>query len=147
MTTDSSILARRILWTQEPSGLQSVGSHRVRYDCGTEQNISLFFYLCYSLCLRFFLPVILSNIKSHRIEILYPSLMEPKLLKAFPGGASGKELACQCRTCKGQGFDPWVGGSLGGGHGTPLCYSCLESLLDRGAWRATVQRLQRVGHD
>ena len=105
MTTHSSILARRILWTQEPSGLQSVGSHRVRYDCGTEQNISLFFYLCYSLCLRFFLPVILSNIKSHRIEILYPSLMEPKLLKAFPGGASGKEPACQC---KRRGFNPWV---------------------------------------
>ena len=27
----------------------------------------------------------------------------------FPGGASGKELACQCRRHKRQGFDPWVG--------------------------------------
>ena len=30
----------------------------------------------------------------------------------FPGGASGKELACQCRRCrrcKIRGFDPWVG--------------------------------------
>ena len=107
--THSSILARRILWTQEPSGLQSVGSHRVKHDCATEQNISLFFYLCCSLCLRFFLPVILLNIKSHRIEILYPSSMDPKLLKGFPGGASGQELSCQCRRCEGQGFDPWVG--------------------------------------
>ena len=27
----------------------------------------------------------------------------------FPGGASGKELACQCRRHKRLGFDPWVG--------------------------------------
>ena len=26
----------------------------------------------------------------------------------FLGGASGKELACQCRRCKRRGFDPWV---------------------------------------
>ena len=148
MATHSSILAQRILWTQEPSGLQSVGSHRVRHDCGTEQNTSLFFCLCCSLCLRFFLPVILLNIKSHRIETLYPSSMDPKLLKGFPGDASDKELACQCRRCKGQGFlISGLGRSLGGGHGTPLCYSGLENPMDRGAWRATDQRLQRVGHD
>ena len=29
MTTHSSILAWRISWTEEPGGLQSVGSHRV----------------------------------------------------------------------------------------------------------------------
>ena len=28
--------------------------------------------------------------------------------------------------------------SLGGGHGNPLQYSCLENPMDRGAWRATV---------
>ena len=27
----------------------------------------------------------------------------------FPGGASGKEPACQCRGQKRGGFDPWVG--------------------------------------
>jgi len=26
----------------------------------------------------------------------------------------------------------------GGGHSNPLQYSCLENLMDRGAWRATV---------
>ena len=26
----------------------------------------------------------------------------------FPGGASGKESACQCRRCKRGGFNPWV---------------------------------------
>ena len=28
--------------------------------------------------------------------------------------------------------------SPGGRHGNPLQYSCLENLMDRGAWRATV---------
>ena len=31
-TTHSSILAWRILWTEEPGGLQPVGSQRVRYN-------------------------------------------------------------------------------------------------------------------
>ena len=32
VTTHSSILARRIPWTEEPDGLQSTGSQRVRHD-------------------------------------------------------------------------------------------------------------------
>ena len=32
MATHSSILAWRIQWTGEPSGLQSMGSQRVRHD-------------------------------------------------------------------------------------------------------------------
>ena len=32
MATHSSILAWRIPWTEEPVGLQSMGSQRVRYD-------------------------------------------------------------------------------------------------------------------
>ena len=84
MAIHSSILARRILWTQEPAGLQSVGLYRVRHGCAAEQQSS-------STCavLRFFLPVILLNIKSHRIETLYPSPMNPELLKVLPGSASG----------------------------------------------------------
>ena len=37
------------------------------------------------------------------------------------------------------GSIPGSGRSPGGGHGTPLQYSCLENPMDRGAWRATVQ--------
>jgi len=29
--------------------------------------------------------------------------------RGFPGGATGKECACQCRGQKRHGFDPWVG--------------------------------------
>ena len=32
IATHSSILAWKIPWTEEPGGLQSMGSHRVRHD-------------------------------------------------------------------------------------------------------------------
>ena len=32
MATHSSILAWKIPWTEEPGGLQHMGSHRVRHD-------------------------------------------------------------------------------------------------------------------
>ena len=35
MVTHSSILARRIAWTEEPGGLQSPGSQRVRHQWET----------------------------------------------------------------------------------------------------------------
>ena len=35
MATHSSILAWRISWTEEPGGLQSMGSQRVRHDSAT----------------------------------------------------------------------------------------------------------------
>ena len=35
IATHSSILAWRIPWTEEPGGLQSMGSQRVRHDCVT----------------------------------------------------------------------------------------------------------------
>ena len=33
------------------------------------------------------------------------------------------------------------------GNGNPLQYSCLENLMDRGAWQATVHGVARVGHN
>ena len=36
------------------------------------------------------------------------------------------------------GSTPGLGRAPGGGHGSPLLYSCLENPMDRGAWRATV---------
>ena len=44
MATHSSILACRIPWTEEPSGLQSVGSQRVRHDW-TTNTLSLSLYI------------------------------------------------------------------------------------------------------
>ena len=39
------------------------------------------------------------------------------------------------------GLIPGSGRSLGGGHGNVFQYSCLDNLMDRGAWWATVHRV------
>ena len=40
---------------------------------------------------------------------------------------------------------PGLGRSSGGGHGNPLQYPCLDNLMDRGAWLATVHRVSKSG--
>ena len=40
MATHSSVLAWRIPWTEEPDGLQSMGSQRVRHDWATKHTCS-----------------------------------------------------------------------------------------------------------
>ena len=45
MATHSSILAWEISWTEEPGGLQSMGSQRVRHDLATE-TITTIIHLC-----------------------------------------------------------------------------------------------------
>ena len=55
-----------------------------------------------------------------------------------------KELACNEKT---QGSIPGLGKSPGEGNGNPLWYSCLDNLMDRGAWWATVHGVARVRHD
>ena len=62
-------------------------------------------------------------------------MLEVKLHLGFPGGSDNKESACNVGDlCS----IPGLGRSPGGGHGNPLQYSCLENLIDRGAWRAIV---------
>ena len=48
-----------------------------------------------------------------------------------------------CLQCRRPGFHPWVGRSLGAGHGNPLQYSCLENPMDREAWWAVAHRLSK----
>ena len=55
----------------------------------------------------------------------------------FPGGASGKEPTSQCMRLKTSSI-PGLGRSVREGHGSLLQYSCLENLMDRGAWWAMV---------
>ena len=38
---------------------------------------------------------------------------------------------------------PGSGRFPGGGHGNPLQYSCLENLMDKGAWQATVHMVAK----
>ena len=58
-----------------------------------------------------------------------------------------KNLPANAGDIRDTGSIPGSGRSLGGGHGNPLQYSCLENPIDRGAWRATVHGMARVRHD
>ena len=60
-------------------------------------------------------------------------------------GTSGKESTCQCRRRKNCRFNPGLGRTLGGGHGNPFQYSCLENPIDQRAWRATVHAVTKSG--
>ena len=62
----------------------------------------------------------------------------------FPHSSVGKESACNAGDL---GLVPGLGRSPGEGNGNPLQYSCLENPTDRGAWRATVHGVARVGED
>ena len=55
-----------------------------------------------------------------------------------------KNMSANAGDAKDLGLILGLGRSPGEGHGNPLQYSCLENPMDRGAWRATVQR---VGHE
>ena len=62
----------------------------------------------------------------------------------FPGSSVGKESACSAGD---PGSIPGTGRSPGEGNGNPLQYFWPENPMDRGAWRATVPGVARVGHD
>ena len=49
-----------------------------------------------------------------------------------------KNLSANAEDIRDLGLIPGSERSLGGQHGNPLQYSCLENLMDRGAWWATV---------
>ena len=62
----------------------------------------------------------------------------------FPHSSVGKESACIVGDL---GSIPGLGRSPREGNCNPLQYSCLENPMDRGAWRAIVHGVARVGHD
>ena len=53
----------------------------------------------------------------------------------FPSGSDGKASACSAGNTS---LIPGLGRSPGEENGNPLQYPCLENLMDRGAWWATV---------
>ena len=61
-----------------------------------------------------------------------------RLYVFFPGGSESKESAFNAGD---PGAIPGLGRSRGEGHGNPLQHSCLENLMDRGAWWAMVHSI------
>ena len=64
--------------------------------------------------------------------------------EGFSHSSVHKSSACNAGDL---GSVPELGRSPGEVNGNPLQYSCLENPMDRGAWRATVHGITRVGHD
>ena len=58
----------------------------------------------------------------------------------FPGDPDGKESVCNSGDLD---LIPGSGRSPGEINGNPLPYSCLGSPMDRGAWWATVHRVEK----
>ena len=83
---------------------------------------------------------------THLNKILHWVLMRLKYTWGFPGGASVKELFCQCRRWKRCRFDPWVGKIPGSGRspgGVPAAHSCT---LPRGiSWTEEPGGLESIG--
>ena len=61
------------------------------------------------------------------------------ILMGFPWWLSSTEICLKCKRCYwSHRFDPWVWRMPWRRDGNPLQYCCLENLLDRETWQATV---------
>ena len=54
-----------------------------------------------------------------------------------------KNLPANARDMRDSGSIPGSGRAAGGGHGSPLQFSCLENPMDRRAWHTTVHRVAK----
>ena len=61
----------------------------------------------------------------------------------FPGGSVVKNPSANAGDAEDAGSVSGLGRSLGGGNGNPLQYSCLGNPVDKGAWQATIQRIEK----
>ena len=58
--------------------------------------------------------------------------------EGFPGDSAVKDPPTNAGDAGDSCSIPGLGRSPGGGYGSPFQYSCLENLMDRGAWWAIV---------
>ena len=74
MATHSSILAWKISWTEEPGGLQSMGSQRVRHDWVTNTLRILYVYPGYKGDTNPFSDMWFANVFSYSVDSLFTFL-------------------------------------------------------------------------
>ena len=103
MATHSSTLAWKIPWTEEPGGLQSMGSQRVTYDWMTNTVTFLILF------------------KVSFLQYLIYNFIH------FPCGSAGKESTSNVGHL---GLIPGLGRYPGKGKGYPLQYSGLENSMN-----------------
>ena len=68
-------------------------------------------------------------------------------LKCFLAVLMAKNPPANAGDTRNMGSIPGSGRSPRVGNGTSLQYCCLGNSMDKGVWKATVQEMQRVGHD
>ena len=82
------------------------------------------------------------HVKSNNPVEHLPNYLLVYKVMGFPGGSYGKESGSYGKESAYNAGDldsiPGSGRSPGEGNDNPLQYSCLENLMDRGAWQATV---------
>ena len=122
MATHSSVLAWRIPGMGEPGGLPSLGSHRFGHDWSD-----------------------LAAAAAARGKFVKPKIRNTHWhIWGFPHSSVGKESAYNAWHL---GSNPGSGRSLGEGHSYLFQYTCLETPMDRGVWRATIHGVSKVRHD
>ena len=152
MATHSSTLAWQIPWTEEPGGLQSMGSLGVVHNWAT----SLFTFM-HSIRKWQPTPVFLPGESQGRKSLVgcclwgrtdwgvtewLSSSSSSKKRIGFPCSSVGKESACNAGDLGSiPGLIP------GEGNGNLLQCSCLENPMDRETWQATVHGVAKVRHD
>ena len=72
----------------------------------------------------------------HSTPLLEKKFLVVRICHGLPWWVSSKESAAEA--AEDRGLIPASGRSPGGGHDIPLQYSCLDNLMDRGAWWAAV---------
>ena len=122
MATHSSTFAWRIRRTEEPSGLQSMGSQRVR---PTEPlTLSQF----HGQAVRHgWYPVAPTHGQTSSQTVRWTTPVDDAGGQGFPGGSAGEESACNAGD---PGSIPGLGRATGEGIGYPLQYSGLENSMD-----------------
>ena len=119
MAPHSSTLAWKIPWMEEPGGLQSMGSRRVRHDWPTSLSL---FTLHFSLHWRR---------KWQPTPVLkIPWMEEPGRLQSMGSQRVRHAWVTSLSLCTFH--------CIGEGNGNPLQCSCLENPRDWGAWWAAV---------
>ena len=96
---------------------------------------------CVCVCVCVFLCLFCNS----KVVILATMCQGPSLLNQSLSYSWASQVALVVKNSPANGGDirdagliPRLGRSLGGGHGYPLQYSCLEKPMDREAWQATV---------
>ena len=84
--------------------------------------------------------------KTLEYSIFHKYFFGGNLARGFLDGTSVKNSSANGGGKRDPASIPGLGRFPGEGYGNPLQYSCLKNPMDRGAWWATVQGLQRVGY-